>query len=204
MFLSSHIGHKALRSFRTSHTERLCRSDRNSKVLQVLDPPHPEQNTHKISSSWSSYTSEKGLRFSTYKATTRRAGVFKQHDFNASLSGPALRRVADPWERVLQSSLPFFLEEFARECKRGVLQFHSDTKSGIRRPIANPAGIVMLQKQLAAALDSIDMAKADFRDYISTRQRKVSREFSPVIQRAMQPAYDMCEAESGEFPFSQA
>lgn len=58
--------------------------------------------------------------------------------------------------------------------------------------------MVMLERQLAAALNAIDMAPADFQDYISSRQRKANRGFTPVIQQAMQPAYDTCVAESGE------
>lgn len=118
-------------------------------------------------------------------------------NFNVELLDPVFRRISGPWERVFQRVLPSILNDLAKVCKRDISEFHSDTTSGIRRPTANPVGLVVLQQQLCAAIRVVDAAPVDLRKEISSQQRAANRGFTPVIQQAMQHAYDLCIVESG-------
>lgn len=77
-------------------------------------------------------------------------------------------------------------------------KFHVDATSGVQRPATNPIGLVLLQRQLRAANNFVDAAPADLREEISSQQREANRGFTPVIQQAMQHAYDMCVIEHGK------
>ncbi|KAJ4414149.1 hypothetical protein N0V82_008116 [Gnomoniopsis sp. IMI 355080] len=152
----------------------------------------------KTFSSWGAYGSDRGLHYCTYKATTRRSGVFRHKNFNVELLDPVFRRLYGPWERMFQRALPSLLDDLAEECKRDISKFHSNVTCGVRQPVVNPVGLIMLQKQLRATISFVDAAPADLRKDISSQQREANRGFVPVIQRAMQQAYDICVAESGK------
>lgn len=102
---------------------------------------------------------------------------------------------------MFQRVVPSLLDDLADECKRDISGFHSDVTSGVRQPKLNPVGLVMLQRQLCAAIRFVDAAPADLRREISSQQREANRRFVPVIQQAMQHAYDICVAEAGKFEF---
>lgn len=156
------------------------------------------------SSGWGAHRSLGGLFWATYKATTRRSGVFSgasgQKDFNAELFEPIAKSLAGNWERTFQRRLPAALESFARTCKDIIKAFHDDAIGGAQQNLTrNPASLNMLNQQIRGYTAAMDAAPAALRTAITERQRDANREFTPVIQQAMQHAYDVCTAERGEY-----
>ncbi|ROW04317.1 hypothetical protein VSDG_00871 [Cytospora chrysosperma] len=151
---------------------------------------------------WGAHRSLGGLFWATYKATTRRSGVFSgasgQKDFNAELFEPIGKHLAGNWERAFQRRLPAALESFARTGKQIIKAFHDDAVAGVQQNLAqNPTGLNMLNQQVRVYTAAMEAAPAALRTAITERQRDANREFTPVIQQAMQHAYDVCTAERG-------
>ncbi|ROW06521.1 hypothetical protein VMCG_04292 [Cytospora schulzeri] len=151
---------------------------------------------------WGAHRSLGGLFWATYKATTRRSGVFAgasgQKDFNAELFEPISKHLAGNWERAFQRRLPAALDSFARTCKHIIKAFHDDALAGVQQDLTqNPAGLNMLNQQIRVYTATMEDAPTALRTAITERQRDASREFTPVIQQAMQHAYDVCTAERG-------
>jgi hypothetical protein len=145
------------------------------------------------------------LFWATYKATTRRSGVFSgasgQKDFNAELFEPIGKHLAGNWERAFQRRLPAALESFARAGKQIIKAFHDDVVAGVQQNLTqNPTGLNMLNQQIRVYTAAMEAAPAALRTAITERQRDANREFTPVIQQAMQHAYDVCTAERGMYP----
>ncbi|KUI60678.1 Nuclear GTPase SLIP-GC [Cytospora mali] len=151
---------------------------------------------------WGAHRSLGGLFWATYKATVRRSGIFSgasgEKDFNAELFEPISKQLAGNWERTFQRRLPSALEAFAKTCKEIIKAFHDDAINGIQQNLTrNPAGLNMLNQQVRIYTVAMEAAPAALRTAITERQRNANREFTPVIQEAMQHAYDVCTAERG-------
>ncbi|KAK7748092.1 hypothetical protein SLS53_001344 [Cytospora paraplurivora] len=154
---------------------------------------------------WGAHRSLGGLFWATYKATVRRSGVFAgasgDKDFNAELFEPIVKSLASNWERTFQRRLPSALEAFARTCKKIIKDFHDAAVAGVHQDlIQNPTRLNMLNQQVRVCIASMEAAPATLRTAITERQRDASRGFTPVIQEAMQHAYEVCTAERGKNP----
>lgn len=156
-------------------------------------------------SGWGAHRSLGGLFWATYKATVRRSGVFAgasgEKDFNAELFEPIINNLAGNWERTFQRRLPSALQAFARTCKEIIKGFHDAAIAGVQQDLAqNPARLNMLNQQVRVCIASMEAAPVILRTAITERQRDTNRGFTPVIQGAMQHAYDACTAERGKYP----
>lgn len=140
--------------------------------------------------------------WASYKATCRRdgywTGKFGGKDFNAELFEPIDQRLAARWERAFQDRIPGKLKAFIKVCKVVMDKFHDDVKDKVPRAAANPAGLNMLAQQLRAHQMMLRTVHNVVVSKITETQRVASREFTPVIQEAMQPAYNACARERGE------
>ena len=75
--------------------------------------------------------------------------------------------------------------------------FHKDVDTRARSMGFGIAGLHMLQQQLSVYANIFKDLSATTRETISTQQKEINREFTPVIERAMVEAYDTCTAEHG-------
>ncbi|KAK1957604.1 hypothetical protein LY78DRAFT_741803 [Colletotrichum sublineola] len=152
-------------------------------------------------SRWGAHRSEGGMFWATYKATCRRSGVYSGAsgpcDFNAELFEPISRQLATGWERAFQRRLPQALEGFAMNARLLLDKFHRNAVSDSQERGNNYAGINMLSNQLRTHTARLKEIPAMIRTVVQELQREASRGFHPVIQQDMQPAYDICVAESG-------
>ncbi|KAK2040434.1 hypothetical protein LZ31DRAFT_634095 [Colletotrichum somersetense] len=152
-------------------------------------------------SGWGAHRSEGGMFWATYKATCRRAGVYTgasgPRDFNAELFEPISRQLATGWERAFQRRLPQALEGFAISARLLLEEFHRNAVSSSQERADNFTGINMLNDQLRTHTARLKEIPAMIRTVVQELQREASRGFHPVIQQEMQPAYDICVAESG-------
>ncbi|KAK1593767.1 Dynamin family-domain-containing protein [Colletotrichum navitas] len=152
-------------------------------------------------SGWGAHRSEGGMFWATYKATCRRAGVYTgasgPRDFNAELFEPISRQLATGWERAFQRRLPRALESFAISARLLLEDFHRNAVSGSLERGNNHAGINMLSNQLRAHTARLKEIPVMIKTVVQELQREASRGFHPVIEQEMQPAYNICVAESG-------
>ena len=90
--------------------------------------------------------------WATYKATTRRSGVFSNaegpHDLNLQLTEPIFKHLANRWERVFVRRLPQVLQSFSRKDKGILTTFHREIESRSMKQGAGIAGLSMLGQQL--------------------------------------------------------
>ncbi|KAK2607165.1 hypothetical protein N8I77_005867 [Diaporthe amygdali] len=190
--------HKAVKDFQSSlrHTLR-------ERLYSTFDRliPAASDNAVATANGWGAAKSLGGLFWATYKATCRHDGDFSgrsgPRDFNAELFEPISRRLAGSWERAFQRRIPTAVEDFIRSCKQIVQAFHDDCIAGVKSAAANPAGLHTLNQQIRFHMVMLDTIPTSFRPEIAEKQRDANRGFIPVIQSAMQPAYDACMRERG-------
>ncbi|KAK7450956.1 hypothetical protein Landi51_05272 [Colletotrichum acutatum] len=152
-------------------------------------------------SGWGAHRSEGGMFWATYKATCRRSGVYSgvsgPRDFNAELLEPISRQLASGWERAFQRRLPSAFEGFAMNARLLLEGFHGSVIARSQELGADYNGINMLSTQLRAHTARLREIPGTLRTVVQELQREASRGFHPVVQQEMQPAYDICVAESG-------
>lgn len=142
-----------------------------------------------------------GLFWATYKAVCRRNGIFSNgqglHDWNQALSDPMLSYLASGWERTFTRRFPAVLSGLATNAGNLFRAFHGDIDSRARKVGASIAGLHMLQQQLMVYQDIFKDLAATTRELINKEQKEINREFTPVIERAMGDAYEICTNERG-------
>jgi hypothetical protein len=77
--------------------------------------------------------------------------------------------------------------------------FHKDAISYAREHFINLSGVSLLDQQLSTYKLRIKEIPAIIAGIIQDIQRDANRSFEPVIERDMQPAYDICTQERGQF-----
>jgi len=78
-------------------------------------------------------------------------------------------------------------------------KFHRDIEGRARKIGASIAGLSMLQHQVSTYETTLKDYSAATKDTINASQKDINREFTPVVEQAMQDAYDVCVAEHGKF-----
>lgn len=163
--------------------------------------PMASGNAVEITTGWGKSRSDGGLFWGTYKATCRRDGKFSGSsglkDFNAELFEPINRQLAGVWERTFQQRIPSALGGFIKTCKVNLDMFHDDVATTVPGAASNPNGLNMLRQQKRTHQNMLDAAPNFIRASITESQREANRGFTPVIQQAMQSAYDACASERG-------
>ncbi|KAK4694636.1 hypothetical protein P7C71_g2978, partial [Lecanoromycetidae sp. Uapishka_2] len=128
-----------------------------------------------------------GLHWSTYKAICRRNGIYTNsqgpHEWNAQLA--------------FSRRLPMVMATFNRTTATALKKFHRDIEGRARKIGASIAGLSMLQNQVATYETTLKDYSATTKDNITAKQKDLNREFTPVIEQAMQNAYEVCVEERG-------
>lgn len=149
------------------------------------------------SSSWAN-----DMRWSTYKATVRRNGVWfgaaGPHDFQQELWAPIATHLASGWERAFQRRLPGVLEAFVVKATKMLDDFHTDAVSYAHEHLINLSGVSLLNQQLSTYKLRIKEIPAVLAGIIQEIQRDANRSYEPVIEGDMQPAYEICTQERGQ------
>ncbi|KAG6360022.1 hypothetical protein INS49_011078 [Diaporthe citri] len=156
---------------------------------------------------WGKPRSDGGMYWGSYKATCRRngswTGIYGSRDFNEELFEPIDRRLAGRWERAFQHHIPSALAKFIGGCKMVLEAFHDDVATNVPGAAANPAGLNMLGQQKRTYQMMLDTTPNSIGAKITETQREANRGFIPVIQEAMEPAYDACARERGPGTFGR-
>ncbi|KAL8688345.1 MAG: hypothetical protein Q9224_004906 [Gallowayella concinna] len=142
-----------------------------------------------------------GLYWATYKAVCRRNGCFTNgqglHDWNAQLIEPMIKLIAPGWEKVFTRRVQSVMTNLTKTVPAVLKKFHRDIEDRARKIGTGLASLSMLSHQITAYEQVLKDAAASTKDVIITRQKDINREFAPVIERAMIPSYEWCEAERG-------
>lgn len=164
--------------------------------------PTASENAVEVATGWGESRLNGGLFWATYKATCRRdgkfSGLYGLRDFNAELFEPINKQLAGAWESTFQQRFPSAVGRFIGACKAVLDEFHDDVAKNVPSAAANPAGLKILGQQKRTCQNMLDQAPNIIGAMVTECQREANRGFTPVIQEAMQNAYDACARERGE------
>ncbi|KAL8724724.1 MAG: hypothetical protein Q9166_007785 [cf. Caloplaca sp. 2 TL-2023] len=142
-----------------------------------------------------------GLFWASYKAVCRRDGVFTNaqglHDWNAQLIEPMIKLIAPGWEKVFTRRIQSVMTNFTKTIPAVLKKFHRDIEDRARKIGTGLGSLSMLSHQITVYEQILKDLAANIKDVIVAAQKDINREFGPVLQRAMQPSYEWCEAERG-------
>ncbi len=172
----------------------------STKTLTDISPL-PQTRLSFTATGWGARRDEGGLLWAAYKATTKRFGVFTgasgPRDFNAELFEPISKHLAGAWERVFQRRLPAVLNGYLGALKRLLKSFHQEVVEGAQEKGIAYAGLSMLEQQAQTNIHLIDGIPSTVLGIAQELQRTANRNFTPVIQDKMDPAYDASNNEHG-------
>ena len=119
------------------------------------------------------------------------------HNWNVQLTDPMMKVIASGWERTFSRRAPAVMALLSRNAAALLSAFHRDVDTRARMLGVGIAGLHMLQQQLTVYEDIFKDLAATTKELINAQQKEINREFTPVIENAMLPAYNTCTGESG-------
>ncbi|KAL1618669.1 hypothetical protein SLS54_007105 [Diplodia seriata] len=150
---------------------------------------------------WGAPRSQGGMFWATYRATVVRNGVFSgaagPRDFNGELAEPMIKQIATGWERAFQRALPAQLDKFKKMTLEVLTNFHNTVTMRARELGVSTVAVAALSRQLNSYEPFLKGQVESIKAMMTTIQREVNREFTPVIAAAMEHAYHMCLTEHG-------
>ena len=87
---------------------------------------------------------------------------------------------------------------FVRNAANFLKEFHRDVEGRTRKINSGVVGLHVLQQQLGMYETLFKDLTTTVRKTINNIQKKINREFTPVITRAMVAAYEACTNENGK------
>lgn len=137
------------------------------------------------------------MHWATFRATIRRSGVFRDHDFNENLAQPLLDTTSASWNAVFNEEIPQSLEKFKSliEAKLGGMM------TGIQKVFEDQGFPDMLgtisQSATATFSLNVDAIADSISRIIVENQRIASRRTIDVVRDKMELGYSRGNTESG-------
>ena len=91
------------------------------------------------------------------------------------------------------------MANFTRDTAKHLKQFHKDIEGRARKTGTSIASLHMLHQQVGVYESNIKDIASATKDKIIAMQKDINREFTPVIEKAMEAAYNVCTEASGEY-----
>ncbi|KAK1457104.1 hypothetical protein CMEL01_16115 [Colletotrichum melonis] len=175
-----------------------CKSVVKVKVLKKTGKGAVKASDKAVTTAegWGAKHDAGGLRYGTCKATCRRYGVFKgaagARDFNEDLLKPMKNYTAQEWDSAFNGRLPEKIATLAASSKQLINSFHERMKD--RRFLVENNDLVngFLVVILAAQKEKLAHIANEHQKLVKTAQKDANRLFGPVVQRAMNEAYQGC------------
>ena len=171
--------------------------------------PQLEEGAHKASHEcmatarkWSAAPSAGGMFWGTYKATTRRHGVFRI-DMNQELAEHIFRTVSTVWERIFSVTVQQDLQDTQLKLREAFQTARACFKEELRAAKLPGSETLLARADLLEGPQSRSIeskltdAAAAAKRAMTDRQRELSRTVVPLIQTTMVPGYDAGTAERG-------
>mmetsp|Transcript_23449 Transcript_23449/g.59853 ORF Transcript_23449/g.59853 Transcript_23449/m.59853 type:complete len:1022 (+) Transcript_23449:36-3101(+) len=146
---------------------------------------------------WGIPVTQGGLHWATYKATTRRQGVFRIN-MNQELVNPVFKSVSTHWERAFVTGLSTTLDALQSQVQAELVPFHDNLLAALSAagvPSAASSGVQGLRSD--GLLTSLRAAVDEIKEAAQKQQRDLSREMEPVVTKHMTPGYSAAAAEAG-------
>ncbi|KAK1535551.1 hypothetical protein CPAR01_09093 [Colletotrichum paranaense] len=181
-----------------------CKSVVKVKVLKKTGKGAVKASDKAVTTAegWGAKHDAGGLRYGICKATCRRYGVFKgaagARDFNEDLLKPMKNYTAQEWDSAFNGRLPEKIATLAASSKQLINSFHERMKD--RRFLVENNDLVngFLVVILAAQKEKLAHIANEHQKLVKTAQKDANRLFGPVVQRAMNEAYQGCVDLRGE------
>ena len=113
------------------------------------------------------------------------------------LAEPMIKVLTPGWERTFTRRLPTVVSGYSRGAHKGLKDFHRAVNERARKAGLRLPGLFMLEQQLDNYEGILKDVGKEAAGEIIKAQKEINRKFSPVIAKAMELAYDNCQAESG-------
>ena len=148
---------------------------------------------------WGLSVNTGGLHWATYKATTRRLGVFRLN-MNEALCEPIFKSVATQWERSFISGLSTTLDGLQKQVEAALQAFRPSLLKALKAaevPESAAAALGGTASAGAGLPNSLRSVVSDIKESAQKQQRDLSRSMEPTVQTAMTPGYMDATAEAG-------
>ena len=99
-----------------------------------------------------------------------------------------MKILASGWEKTFTRRLPTIMTNFTRNAAANLKAFHRDIEARARKIGSSIAGLSMLEHQISTSESILKDLSASTKDTITTCQRDINREFTPVIEQAVSSA----------------
>jgi hypothetical protein len=109
-----------------------------------------------------------------------------------------IKVLATGWERVFARGVPQAMSSFARDAGKVLKKFHKEVEFQAHTNGTGIAGLSMLSQQLHIYESMFKDIVGVALEAITSEQREINREFTPVIAAAMEDAYVACTNENGK------
>lgn len=109
-----------------------------------------------------------------------------------------MKHLGSGWGKAFQRRLPIILKGFTVNAARIMREFHEVIETEARLQGIGIAGMNMLSQQLNNYTATLKDVADQMIVVIAEMQRNANREFVPVVQSHMLPAYEVCTDERGK------
>ncbi|XP_018123873.1 uncharacterized protein nuggc.L isoform X1 [Xenopus laevis] len=150
-----------------------------------------------------------GYTYPTYKATCVRQGFYSSPacgviDFNEQLSQPITSAITKSWSEVFSGELVESLSQFNQSVPKLLVRFFKNMRSELFSLGTSYEMIAFIEKQqLKSTQAELLNFFVDQKEYISRRQRHISRLLTPEVQKRMIEVYNECQSVRGEGSFEK-
>ncbi|KAL8825163.1 MAG: hypothetical protein Q9170_007903 [Blastenia crenularia] len=150
---------------------------------------------------WGGLRKDGGYAYPTYRAICLRSGVYSNaqgnHDWNQVLAEPLIKNILPGWEKAFFHQLPKRVRSFAWQVSDVLKTFHEEIDARFREVGCSTTSIGKLSQQLNVYNDKIEDAAGTVICSIDTSQKRINREFAPIIQEILRSGYKACSKERG-------
>ncbi|XP_031759641.1 nuclear GTPase SLIP-GC isoform X2 [Xenopus tropicalis] len=150
-----------------------------------------------------------GYSYPTYRATCARHGYYSSPacgviDFNEQLSQPITNAITRSWTEVFSGELVECLSRFNQSVSKLLALFFRNMRSQLVGLGSGQEMISFIEKQqLKSTQAELLNFFVDQKEYISRRQRHISRLLTPEVQKRMIEVYNDCQSVKGEGSFER-
>ncbi|KAK2030789.1 hypothetical protein LX32DRAFT_716264 [Colletotrichum zoysiae] len=139
------------------------------------------------------------LNGSSFQATCRRDGVFRDWDFNEELLQPIKGGIAATWDDFFQFSIPHVLDNFSVTAVQRLTSFHDSIVNQLGSDeYEELQSAAQLDQQLKIHRDRIVRLVSQSRVDIDQAQKDANRLLNPAVEDAMGHGYLHCACENGK------
>ncbi|KAI4164369.1 MAG: hypothetical protein LQ342_002016 [Letrouitia transgressa] len=125
------------------------------------------------------------------------------HDFNDQLVSPMIKVITPGWEKSFSRRLPTVMAGFVRNASNFLKEFHREVDGQARKIGVGIARLGMLSQQLSLYDHIFKDISVTVSGNVNNGQKEINRQFCPMIQTAMGPAYIACVNECGTGSFAR-